>query len=213
MKIYQLVADQVTMSDDRSSIGLARGARSLRLGPLPPAIVDGLDGLVSEPCSDTALSRRVIGAGQPSDLAVLAALLTGLWRAGWLRLTVQGSNGPLIVADPLLPRAGGLSSGVGRPRLSAQKNLRLARDIVLTTEGQTLVVESGSSLMRVGLHDPAAAALVASLVQPVDGGDLLATLSTTDQGDDLAAVVETLLDVGLVVAGSDSADDSRYWSS
>ncbi|MHB1558433.1 MAG: SagB family peptide dehydrogenase [Isosphaeraceae bacterium] len=179
-------------------------------------IVDAILGLASPGGDEERTEADLLEAGGPTALASWYYAIERLERRGLLVRSLVANGRPIASLVPmtttLAPPAGVAVFPTAGPRY------RLCRFAFLRREGETLVIESPRSAVRIVLHDPAAAVVIAGLAAWSSRNELFILADALPPGA-VDGVVQLLANAGMIEAddgGSRSEghrlnDDPAEW--
>ncbi|WP_405590651.1 SagB family peptide dehydrogenase [Streptomyces sp. NBC_01190] len=158
------------------------------------------------------LTEEVTATDGPAGIAHAYALLTALWRGGWLRGTLEADGRAMVSIEP--SGASGASGWPAATRFGPVPEpfggaVVLSRFALARRSAGTLLLESPRTGAVATLHDARAALLLGRLVSP------LSPQAAADLGEWAPAVLAALLDCGLAVP-EESAEETepslRQWA-
>jgi SagB-type dehydrogenase family enzyme len=156
-------------------------------GPLEAAV----DLLADGGATELDLARAAMDAGGEVAALPLQQLLLRLRGGGWLERTILDDGRPLATLRPLGHRE------LRQRRLDPARPVAVSRFALLRADAGELLLESPRAAAQVVLHDPALAAVVASLAAAAAPQDVPAP----------AALLQLLADAAVVVHPDDEAGD------
>ncbi len=167
--------------------------------PAGTAIVDAILGLAPPGGDEERFAGTVLDSGGPEALASWYYAIERLERRGLLARSVVADDRPVASLVPMTTTLA-ITAGVVVP--TAGRRYRLSRFAFLRREGETLVVESPRSSVRIVLHDPAAAVILGGLAAWSDRSELLILAAGLPSGA-ADGVLKLLADAGMLEANDD----------
>lgn len=191
------------------------GQRGTSLGALSPGQAAAVELLAARQVDADALLDVVRSHEGEMGMLKMPMLLQRLRAGGWLSVTLEVAGSPVLTFRPLGPAVPPAPQHDADPA-----ELRMSRFAVLRTEGTGMVLESPLAHVAAELHDPALAALLASLPalqgeQPGSGGPEGAPAYPVDYPEAVPALLSALARHGFLVPRSGAAEeDFRFaqWS-
>jgi SagB-type dehydrogenase family enzyme len=197
--------DAVLERDD-GGMTLVEGHVCTRLGTPSPGIVAALERLAEDPgAEEDALADLVAARDGERALMTLGLLLRRIERGGWLERSRYGADGERALAT-LQPIGHQLAPVL--VALDPEAPIALSRFAYLRAYDGLVVLETPTASLRVVLHEPRLASLVAALALPRTPSALEALATGLDEdGASLGGVLALLHRAGLLVAPG--AEDER----
>lgn len=202
----------------RAEVAAASGAGNTRvvveghgvrvsIRPAGAAIINAILGLAPPGGDEERIAESVLDAGGPEALASWYYAVEHLERRGLLTRSLVADGRPIASLVPLTTTPAAAAVVVGA---EARQRYRLSRFAFLRREGESLVVESPRASVRIVLHDPAAALVVAGLTAWSSRDELVNLAAGLPPGA-ADGVLKFLAGAGMIEANDDQspADDDR----